>query len=447
MRVVLIILILFCCCSLAISADDQTEQLSARVEQLVEQLRTDDRAERREVESALIELGPRALPFVPKPDRGQSMSQRVGLERVRQVLQRQKSAASLEESRFTLSGEMTVKKLLTEISRQTENQLDLSTIPAEVLGRTVDVDFKKTSFWDGIDWLEEELSLHYFALSQFELRTDVHEGITHTHQGPVRFEFLKPTSKKLIGNTDQILWRVPVRVYFEPRLRPLYLHWKGDAFQAVGLQGAENDSQEPVGLDPFNPDSSIELAAESDQGGLQTILDFVGPQDQKLEALKIQGSFELILAAGHEEVEFPLTESTQPAMKRVGPARIELIELKRTSVEVYDEDETQQKEVLRVVLDVLYSPQVLNAFESHRTWMFSDPIWIRTANGEEIRRDPLFKTLNQFPGEIEVAYDFDIPKEKQDGSTLLYQIPTLVTTLDLAVEPVLLSVQAEAVAD
>ncbi|MCA9038878.1 MAG: hypothetical protein KDA65_00885 [Planctomycetaceae bacterium] len=435
MRVVAIFVVLLICPLVTIIAEEKPDSLAEWVSQLVNQLQTDDKAQRREIESALIELGPQVLPYLTEPNRTQPMGQRVSLERVRRVLQQQKSAASLEESRFTLSGNVTLQELLTQLSHQTKNRLDQSTIPTKLLDKHIQIDFQETSFWEVIDWLEAEFPLHYAELSQFESQDKTDPEVTHLHQGPVRFEFLKPLSKKLIGNDQQLLWRIPVQVYFEPRLRPLYLHWKGNAFKATGFT---EQIEKTIELEPYNPDASIELAAESDQGGLKTILDFVGPREEALEKIQLEGSFNLILAAGHEQVEFDLTGSPLPVTKRVGRARVELIELKRATIDLYKETQTAHKEVLRATLDVLYSPQVLNAFESHRTWMFSDPVWIRTAEGNPIPREPLFKTLNQFPGEIVVAYDFEIPPDQQPGSQLIYRIPTLVTTLNLPVQPVLL---------
>ncbi|MAT14390.1 MAG: hypothetical protein CMJ46_03880 [Planctomyces sp.] len=419
-------------------------KLTEQVAELVTRLENEDKTARREVESALIELGPRILPMLPEPARTQPMWLRVGLERVRQVLQRQKSAASLEASRFSFSGKVTVNELLTQLSQQTENELDASTVPDDVLQREVTIEFKQTSFWEVIDWIEANQPLHYAKLSKFTTRDERHAAITHLHQGPVRFEFSRPTSKQLFGNDDEQLWRVPVRVHFEPRLRPLYLHWKGNDFEAVGYPANADENPQEIKLPPFNPASSIELAAERDQGGLVTILDFTGPREVPLKSIELQGAFDLILAAGHEQVEFDLSGMPAGVTRRVGPASVELLDLKRAQVEVFDEDETRQEDVLRVTLDVVYSPQVLSAFESFRTWMFSDPIWIETAKGGRIEREPRFETLNQFPGEIKVAYHFDVSSEALSGSRLLYRIPTLVTRIELPVRPVLLPIAVEA---
>ncbi|MEZ6046233.1 MAG: hypothetical protein R3C11_11830 [Planctomycetaceae bacterium] len=421
---------------------DQAQVTSTEVEELLEQLKAADRSQRKEVESALIGLGPRALPLLPEVDASQPTSLRASLERIRRELQRQKSAASLEESRFSYSGKVMVSQLLTEITRQTENPFAEQPVPEDVLLRELQIDFQNRSYWEVIGKIEKQLGLHYAESGQFELADSETESLIKIHQGPVRFEFLNPTTKKLIGNEQQQLWRIPLRVYFEPRLRPLYLHWKGKDFKAWGVSGEENDSTESIGLDPYNPDASIELAAESDQGGLQTILDFVGPREVEFKSIQLRGSCELILAAGHESVEFDLSSKPTEVIKRVGAARIKLIETSRVDVKQFTEDETLEENMLRITLHVAYSPQVMNAFESHRTWMFSDPIWIERAQKERLSREPLFQTLEQFPGEIVVAYDFALPAGEESGSRLVYRLPTLVTRIPLPLEPVELPVQA-----
>ncbi len=110
---------------------------------------------RQAAEAALIELGPDILELLPAADVPTTAEVRERLARIRGQLQTQQARRSLDASRVSLDGEMSLAEALRAIQQQTGNAL----VGYEDFDQRVTVHFQQTPFWEAVDQLLDQAQL------------------------------------------------------------------------------------------------------------------------------------------------------------------------------------------------------------------------------------------------------------------------------------------------
>ena len=74
------------------------------------------------------------------------------------------------------------------------------------------------------------------------------------------------------------------------------------------------------------------------------------------------------------------------------------------------------------------------AFESHRTWIYHNQVYLETKAGTRIERSKSFTTELQADGGVAVGYTFENLKKKADAYKFVYVAPTLILNVPVEFE-------------
>src|SRR5262249_8720619 len=168
-------------------------------------------------------LGPDVLPYLPRPNAKLSDSQKKALNTVRKTLRDQQIQRDLAPKLVTLDGEFTVTKALEELQKQTGTTVEDR---REGSDAKLKLKLNKTTFWQALDAIAKEadgvVSYYRGDTLALERRPDNYQSPTVSYDGIFRAVGRRINSV-LALDTDVPLYRAPVEVAWEPRLRPFRL--------------------------------------------------------------------------------------------------------------------------------------------------------------------------------------------------------------------------------
>jgi hypothetical protein len=383
--------------------------LPARVQALVENLDADKFAVRKSAREALMEVGPRALPFLTVPPNA-SVQLRLELEQVQERLRNQRAVRSLEASNVTLEGTFTVDQLAAGLTKQSGNVVSVAQLDSATRGQTVNVSFRNAAFWETIFSLRKQLSCGVTvseAKVQFvaERETD-RQSITGSNL--IRLKAMQ--RKPLIGKSNASLLRIPVSFATEPRLRALFLTASGSATTVKTANGLE--------LKAFSPDRSLELPVGGRGEEVSWKHDIVLPTNADAKTLSISGEIEVLMAAGYETFRFErLATAKRRRQSRTG------VDLMINDVEI-DADRGD----LSLTMTVNWKRSI-GAFDSYRTWQFHNEAWLRTADGKRIDFSGPLTTDGQAGGGVRLTYQFKGVASDLNKCTFIYEAPTALESV------------------
>ena len=409
----------------ALSAEDlRSVPVEAEVRQLIGELGAPTRAARAAAEKRLLEIGPSILPQLPPPELLASVSVRESVDRIRQELERRQARDSIQASTVTLGGTRPLRDWLTEIGTQTRNELDGSDLPDSVLDRPLSLEVEDREFWPVVDdvlrqtgvAIEPRKSRRGLRLiGASEERPELIETVGYA--GPFRLwalpaEIIVPI-RPIGGRVPRRLLRVLLFVQPEPRLRPLFLQFASSEITA------ESDRVE---IKSFNPDASFELAVNEPGGQSRLQLDFDLQPELTPEKIDLRGTFRMTIAAGRAEVRFidiAKQANGKPLEidRRRGGVTVTLRRIERER----KGDGTQE---LRVAITVAYDSGG-PAFESHRTWILHNEVFLEAGDS----RVPLnggFETTLQADGAVGMEYRFLNLPDPLPEYKFVYVAPTLI---------------------
>ena len=416
--------------------------LRATVEERLSELDAPGLAMRTRAERQLLDLGPDVLPLLPAPDLVRSPAVREAVKRVRVQLERRAARESALASRVSLRGEFALESLLEELFQQTRNRVELSeaarvAVKADAAKRTLNVEFDNRPFWDCLDEVCQRWQLH----TEFDAQrtgllltprqpSDLVE-LAVQRSGPFRLAIHSVEVRPVVGTNDRRLLRVAGRLAVEPRVRPLFLHFAAGDVKAVASSGET--------VAPWNPAAKYELPV-SDAGRVVPVqFDYVLPvsvvlpkngksvQAEAVSNLKfdLTGRIVLQLAAGTERIVFDKTSQTAGTARRRGGVTVRLRDVK------FEQSATDQ---FRAEIGVAVSYDVGGpAFESHRTWMFHNAVYLETEAGQRIDFTD-YETTQQGDGGVAVGYRWEKLTAPATRYLFVYEAPTLILDVPLEVK-------------
>ncbi|MHC4877049.1 MAG: hypothetical protein ACYTGL_11170 [Planctomycetota bacterium] len=435
----------FCCACLVavlamlptIAAVADTEPSAASVAALLKQLDSKSRQDRLSAETELLKLGPGILDYLPPPDLLPNVAVRQAVSRVRTQLERVAAQQSIAASRVTLRNRLSIRQIVAEIAEQTGNAVECqlpkgATPRTDAFQRTLSVDWKDVTFWNAIRQLEaaglratyadDDSTLKLIpvretspaATTQTEVATRPQVAIQT--QKAFRIDALPPMVRAIDGS-EAVLVRVPLRVFSEPRLRPLF------------LRCAMSDLELTAGgtkLAALSPESRIEIPLGD--GGREAAFELSFIASRSLAAgvgLKLSGQLSLLAAALERPITFKRLSEARGLTRRRGGVSVTVTE---TSLSPRDADSHRA----RVSVSIGYDSGA-NAFESHQTWVFHNRVILRDRDGREFGPEGGFSTLFQGDGTVGVEYRFrDLPKHPAEWQ-FTYVAPTLLINVPLDV--------------
>ncbi len=404
------------------------EDLSTEVRWLLKELDADQRVRRQQAERKLLDLGQAILPLLPPPELLPNQSVRATVARIRVTLEQRKARESAQASRITTPKGVALEEWLRQLEIQTTNHIDSSAVPMSTLKSTVADSFQQSPFWEA---LEEVLPARQLRI-QFAPDSSVLKIVPETTagadaawkvavDGPFRVAVDSVKTRKVSGNTQQQRLRTDLSVAPEPRLRALFLKLAAKDFQAFGPAGRV--------FAPADPAAQFDLPLGEGGRFVRWNLDFTTSSDlaeSDLFPLKIQGQAMMQIAAASEHIRFTdLVEGAGTARRRGGvTVAVQKIQAKPQA------DGTQTVSIKVLVAYDTGGP----AFESHRTWIFHNEVYLDGQQGDSIPPNGGFETDLQTNGTVGVTYHFQGLKGPLTDYNFVYVAPTLIIDVPVKIQ-------------
>jgi hypothetical protein len=399
--------------------------LRDRVARLVEKLEAEKTEARDAAEKTLVELGPKALPYVPEPTKGDAADKKARLERVRKALREAAEQINLGASKVTIQVQGirlsdAVKKLQALSGNAITDGRDEPTNP------TFDLDLKDKPFLEALDEVAKKagVGLDFFSgdgsigikdgagmqQQQTPNATPATPNPYRAFTGPflVTLKGLRAARDFEGGNTFAVL---QLEADWEPRLRPMLLALKNEDVKITDDRGKEvkaNLDQESMStsLNPDNPAAEINI-------------NFALPdrEAKKLASLKVKA--ELSVPAALRTFRFPSLAKADVTQKQ-GDASVTL-----ESCEV---DEQTWK------VNVAVKLPGAEGGESYQMGSLRNRLWLQKPDGSRFEHNGGFNQTGNDGGTMSFEYLFvDVPGKPADYQ-LVYDTPSKVVTIPLEFE-------------
>ncbi len=455
--------------------DGSANSLRETVMRLVRELDADRFSTRRAAEQRLLELGPPVLKWLPDEDTLPTASQRLAVRRIRTALQSRLARDALRPGRIRLKGAYRLGEILRHLQQASGNPVDYAG-NTRLLNVTIPVAFGDAAFLECLDRLCERLPLNW--------QTDVTLGrvvigdrvaglsrrpcLAVAYPGLFRVCCAQVSTRSLPADDTRRLLQTTLVVASEPRIRPLFMMVRQKDFTARAI-AADGTLRE---LPPFDPEAAREITFGGSTGTATFALDWLADATL-LRAVELSGTLRPLVAATQQRFAFDLSKADAlPRQQQFGPVRIELRSVRfvaaaerpqatnagekpddaartgraastrqprspsanRTTPEPVAAGSPGPAGTLHVRLLVNYGASG-PAFESHRTWLYHNRVYIerRGAANEPIRPAPNFRTGLTADGLLEIEYTFALPTPPVAGDTLVYYAPTLLTELTVPI--------------
>ncbi len=405
-----------------VSADDGAPQLELRhtIETLIQQLDSQILAERARAERALLELGPEVLTYLPAPELPPGAAVRESIKRIRIQLERRAARESAQASQVRFSGDVTVAAILKELTAQTRNRIELGPDARSFANQSLRVDFENRPFWECLDDICERLKLcsvfdaqhGVLHLRPRSLKDQAELSVQRT--GPFRLAIQSAEIRPIVGNPSSRLLRISGKVGLEPRLRPLFLHFAAADIAAIGKDGRR--------LESWNLAATYELPVADAGREVPVQFDYLLPPGEDQASVTIRGRLTVQLAAGTERIVFDQTAQTAGVARRRGGVTVRLREVK------FEPGEMLRSEIKVTVGYDAGGP----AFESHRTWMFHNAVYLENETGRRVNFTE-YDTSLQTNGTVGVDYRWEQLVGPATQYRFVYEAPTLILDLPLEV--------------
>ena len=422
------ILLLASFVSLAAAAVAQTEQLEEmdlieRVSELQDQLDAEQLSERDAAEEELIELGFRALDHLDDPSDEMPLDKVERLARVRSKLETLAVRAASQPSTVKLNGSLSVEESLTQIQRQTGNDVALgSEAPMDAGQGTIQWEGKQRTFWDAITHVQHEAGLIIDpyaanastlrlvpadpALAKFMLETPAIEAAADMFL--VRVTRVDAAKNLTHPNLDHVSLQLLIR--WEPRLRPISLKLPASSVTA------NNPDSQPISVRNQEAVFAAMIQPQIPEVQLTIPLKSVPRNVKQIDSLT--ASIDATLPGRTETFRFRRVGKL-PAGKKIS----------RAGATVTLEGIDKNEDLFGITLSLAFDEE-LNALESHQAWVFDNPIYLEDEQGQ--RLNPLtYESVRQDNNGVAVTYYFaDDPGER----TLVYQTPAAILQIKSSVE-------------
>lgn len=403
-------------------AESAPADLADTVRQLIRDLDAGQKARREDAEKQLLALGPRALDYLPENTDRMSAEAGQRLDRVREKLEKNAAANSLEPTTVTVSGEKPFSKILALIEEQTGNKIvDLRSEFGQDTGDPdLKVDFDKTPFWPAFDRVldDAELTIYPYASEQGGLGiTSRGESVlprrgAAVYSGAFRIEGTEFVARRDLRDPMSHVLNLTLEASWEPRLSPIVITYPAGSITALGDQGqplATNDSAGDMQMPVNNDDKLVEVPIQFDL-----------PERDVRRIASLKGKLTAMLPGRVETFRFTNLDKT----KRV--------DRKRAGVTVALESVRKNGAVWEIRMLLIFD-KATGALESHLStgWVSNNFAALEDAKRQAISYAGL-ETTRETETEVGVAYYFDVPSLK--GYTFVYKTPTAIISLPIEFE-------------
>lgn len=394
-----------------------SSDLAIQVRQLVRKLNSAELAQRQAAEESLMKLGLPVLELLPRErDLGNAeVAQRVG--RIRQKLERARAALGAESSRVTLRGKLPLASIFTALEQQTGNKIAITRLDnsAGVLQGRFDVDFQQIPFWPALDRLLAQAGLDVYPYgehSAIDVVTPAEpapRGGYVSYAGPFRFQVVSLLAQRELKAPQTRSLKVELEIAWEPRLAPIHLKQRLAEVQAVDDHGNRLASETSAG--------ALEVPVPRGPIAARLLLPLILPPREVRAIAELRGTLSALLPGQSEQFRFTELGRARTATQRIA------------NVSITVEDSAKVGKSLEVRL-LVHFDHAGDALASHRTWIFSNPVYLQTQDKKRITPESV-KPTRQTADEVGLALVFPVDRAA-DEYTLVYQTPTTISTASLA---------------
>lgn len=399
----LALLLLATWATVAAGQQEEPSSVQQQVAELLVTLRGGSLAERDAAEEQIVALGEKAAEFLPEIDANTSGEMKIRLERITGKLGGSPSLAAqtIEASRATLSGEMTVSEAFAKLREQTGNNVN---VQGDALDTMVKLEHDDATFWEiASDIMEQaKLCVQPYAVGDDELMLTTHPNpptdIKPAISGPFRIDVESIRVERAFGQQANRQLEVNCSVSWEPRLKPTALVLPMQ--DVVAVVGGDEEQE----LRPNNPGARPTVALVS--GNATTTITMVFPGvDRERQTLKsLRGNLLFAIPGERQTFEFAKLNSGARQTQKSGNVRVTLASFTRNR-------RTYEARLLVVVEQA----------ESIRRMLQSQEAYLRDA--KDLRIESVAD--NEFPGvggSAGLAYLFSIGGDPKDYR-LVFEMP------------------------
>ncbi len=415
------ILVVVCLSNLTDGLAEEELKSRNRIDELIQGLDARTLAERSRAERQILDLGPAVLKKLPAPELIESTPARESIRRIRKQLEQRAAKESSRPSYVSLKGEFSLRQILLEIHKQTDNEVLFADQNSTLSEKKLAVDWDSVTFWDSLDDLCDRNKLDW----QFITGTDsLQISITSAaivksrsvqRTGPFRLAIDTIEVRSVVGEQQQRLLRINGRLAIEPRLRAMFL-----SMSAADLK-ARDDQDRP--LHAWNPDAKYEIPVREGAHEVAVVWDFGLTDSGEFSEFSIRGRVHCQIAAAVERIIFDQTSQARGTIRRRGGVSVRLRDVAFNAV---GDGELDSEIGVAVTYD-----NGGPAFESHRTWIFHNSVYLETKSGTRTNFTE-FETTQQSDGAVAVDYRWRKIAAPASQYVFVYEAPTLI--IDVPVE-------------
>lgn len=413
--------------------------LKNQVLRLTRELDANQRTRRLNAERELLDLGPAILNVLPSPELIPNPAVRASVSKIRKVLELRKASESVQASLITTAKDIPLGEFLEQVEAQTTNQIDASRLSADQKKVAITQSFADVSFWPAVETAFQQAKVHgEFRPDAPALRISVDDpsrrtrdlAVTNSGAFRVALESLKVRD---VAGSDQKRLRAGFAVTPEPRLRALFLKFSARDFTAITAGGEKL----------LAADLAAQLDLPLGEGGRHVVwnLDFLVPTNTPVNDLKnpsIRGQTTMQVAAGTEYIRILNLAKAKGVSRRRGGVTVSVLDVKSRKATESKPDVAELKKDVSVQIQVAYDSGG-PAFESHRTWIFHNQVFL-TSDSETIDSDVRwaptggYETEMQGNGVIRVTYRFNSVSTPLEQLQFVYAAPTLIVDVPIQFE-------------
>jgi len=392
-------------CLVAQPASSAQPELSEQVKQLIQQLDDRELAKREEAEKELVKLGPQVLPLLPTPNNQMPAEMRQRLARISSALEKVESVSTIEGTKVTLSGEMTLVEAMENISKQTGNVM----AGHEDVSMKVKTEFQDVPFWMAIDQLLDEGKLATESLGgrpntlvlNARPEGQANRAGNAFYQGPFRVQALRIVARRdlLVEQTNSM--NVVSNISWEPRLNPISFYHPFESVEAVDDQGNAIEVGQKQG--------GWNATVHPGMTGMDIEIPLALAPRSVSKIATLRGQFQIVIPGEAEEFVF---EGNFKGKR-----------IPRAGVTVTVEDIRTPGELQQILLRVRFE-EAEGALESHLTWVLDNEAYLLDPQGERIEIAGL-ESRGQRQNEVSVAYLFAHEGGLKDCK-FVYKTPTSI---------------------
>ncbi len=415
---------------LTLQDDELSEmEIMERVASLQRKLESQQIPDRDQAEKDLEALGPRALDHL-EPEEIETSDGKERLQRVRIKLEKLAAKAVTVPSTVTLSGNMSLEEILKGISRQTKNDVGFRDggAPDEISQQTLDVDFKKASFWEVMDDVlkRTDLDIDPYAGEPGQLRigqmarpnVDPNNPqppvkkptIPTARSGIFSLKVTRIDSSRNLLNPQLNYSNLSLQVRWEPRIRPISVDLPMKSVIAID----EFDNK----IEVTNPEAVMSGMVQPEIPELEFALN-LGLVDRQIEEIKeLTATIDAILPGRIETFRF----------KKIGQQKAGA-QQRRAGAIVTFKGVDQNEDLFGVTTQLEFDEQS-KALESHQGWAFQNEMYMLKPDGERVDFIGM-ETIVQDVNRVSVQYFFG---EDPKDWTMVYKTPAAIVQLPIKIK-------------